>query len=85
MDVIDRINEILVENGVLPANAKKIANSVRHEYGGEMVYVPKRSPTYKEALIRDLKTSGNFKLLAKEHRVHYNTVRRMAKKLRRKK
>ncbi|WP_299078938.1 Mor transcription activator family protein [uncultured Paraglaciecola sp.] len=85
MDVIDRISEILVENGVLPANAEKITNSVRHEYGGEMVYVPKRSHLYKEAIMRDLRTSGNFKLLAKEHRVHYNTVRRMAKKLRRSK
>ena len=82
MDVIDRIEDVLVENGVSIDKASNICVYLRNEYAGDMIYVPKRSSASKIAIFEDLKTNGNFRFLAKKHNVSVMTISRMYKKLR---
>ncbi|SFI75360.1 hypothetical protein SAMN05428978_103247, partial [Nitrosomonas sp. Nm34] len=53
MDVIDRMTELIIQNGIEKEKADEIASTIRFEYGGELVYFPKRSETVRETIFKE--------------------------------
>ena len=84
MDVIDRMQELLVENSVSTDKTESICKIIRHEYSGQLVYITKRPKTLHKDISKQLERNGNIKEIAKRYSVSYETVRRILVKRRKK-
>lgn len=82
MDVIDRFNDLMVANGVEPSNAIKISESIRREFCGGLIYVPKKSEAKKEKINEDIRNNIPHEKIAKKYSISRITVYRMKRKLR---
>lgn len=82
MDVIDRFNDVMVANGVDPASAVKISESIRREYCGGLIYVPKKSEAVKERIAADIKNNIPHDKIARKYSISKITVYRMMRKIR---
>lgn len=82
MDVIDRFNDLMVKNGVDPICAVKISNSIRHEFCGGLIYVPKKSEAEKEKINDEIRSNVPHEKIAKRYGISKITVYRMSKKIR---
>lgn len=83
MDVIDRVKQLIVENGLDQEKASKIESVIRFEYGGELVYFPKKSETIKESIFKDLKNGASENDIIRKFRVSKITAYRMMRKVKR--
>jgi Mor family transcriptional regulator len=83
VDVIDRVTELIIENGIEQEKANAIASTIRLEYGGEMVYFPKRSESVRESIFRELKNGASQNDIVRKFRVSKMTVHRMMRKIKR--
>lgn len=80
MDVIDRFNCLMVENGIDQDRANRISDSIRHEYAGERVYVNKRSEFVSNEIMRALKNGASLDDIIKCYKVSKITAYRMMRK-----
>ena len=65
MDLIDRFNDVMVANGVDPSNAVRISESIRREYCGGLIYVPKKSCAERERIAEDIRNNVPHEKIAK--------------------
>lgn len=82
MDLIDRFNDVMVANGVDPSNAVRISESIRREYCGGLIYVPKKSCAERARIVEDIKNNVPHEKIAKKYSISKITVYRMMRKLR---
>jgi len=82
MDVIDRFNDLMVANGVDPSSAGRISESIRREYCGGLIYVPKKSEAQKRKIEEDIKNNIPQDKIAKKYSISKITVYRMMRKIR---
>ena len=85
MDVIDRLSQIISAHDIGVDTANRIAESVRHEFQGELVYVPKRSEQQKESIQKDLRSGIHYKAVASKYSISERTALRWFHKVRRRK
>lgn len=83
MDVIDRVTELIVENGLDQDRASEIATTIRFEYGGELVYFPKKSETVRETILKELAKGASENDIVRRFRVSKRTVYRLMRKVQR--
>jgi Mor family transcriptional regulator len=83
VDVIDRMTELIIENGIEKEKADEIASTIRFEYGGELVYFPKRSETVRETILKELSAGASENDIIRKFRVSRKTVYRMIRKIKR--
>lgn len=81
MDVIDKFNAVMVENGIEPSTAERISESVRLEFCSDRFYIPKKSKTCKERIETDIKNNIPREKIAKKYQISAITVWRMSKKI----
>lgn len=82
MDLIDRFNDVMVANGIDPDSAVKISESVRREYCGGLIYVPKKSCAERERIAEDIRNNVPHEKIAKKYSISKITVYRMMRKIR---
>ena len=82
MDVIDRLNQIILSNNISADTAKKISESIRYEYQGSLVYIPKRSEQQKERIQNELRSGAYYKTVAGKYRISERTALRWLHKVR---
>lgn len=83
LDAIDRISEIISAFGIEQKKAKQISDSVRQEFSGEMIYIPKRSVFEKDQMRRELLSGVYYKNVAAKYKVSNRTALRLLNKIRR--
>ena len=82
MDLIDRLNDVMVANGIDPDRAVKISESIRREYCGGLIYVPKKSCAERERIAEDIRNNVPHEKIAKKYSISKITVYRMMRKIR---
>lgn len=65
MDVLERLTELLIKQGIEKTSVIDADDVVRREYGGSSRWVAKRSSYKKEIAIDTLKKTGNVYQAAK--------------------
>lgn len=82
MDVIDRFNDVMIASGIDQISAERISESVRREFCGGLIYVPKRSEAQKERIADDIRNNIPHEKIAKKYSISKITVYRMMRKIR---
>lgn len=82
MDVIDRFTELMVKNGIDHSSASRISDSLRMEYSGGLIYVPKKSEAEREKLATDIRNNVQIDKITQKYKISKWTVYRMMRKIR---
>lgn len=77
VDIISRVAKILADQGVDDKKIEYIDKQLRHEYAGSFIYVAKRPSSLNERIIERIRTSKDFRAIAKEFNVCHTTVYRL--------
>lgn len=83
MDLVEKLHEICLSKGISPQICTNIAKTIRNEYGGGVLYIPKHPSNLHDNIARDLALSGDMKGIARKHGVSCSTVRRVLMRRRR--
>lgn len=81
-DVIDRISEVMQELGIDSAKACAVSETIRMEFCGSQIYVPKKAEAIRDRMIGDIKNNVPSKEIERRYSVSKYTVYRMMKKIR---
>lgn len=82
MDVIDRMSEVMQECGIDSGKAIAVSETIRREFSGTQIYVPKKADAVRDRMIDDVKRNIPIAEIKKRYKVSGMTVYRMMHKLR---
>lgn len=83
-DILDRLAEVLSEQGLDDNKIMYIESKLRHEYSGERHYVTKKSQHRESLILEQMRRSRDFQRIAKEFQVSVCTIYRLSHKSRKK-
>ena len=81
MDVIDRLDCLLIEQGVDELAAHRISGMMRQEYCGGLIYVPKKSEAIREQIFDEIRQHVPRDKIVKRYGISKTTVYRMTEKI----
>lgn len=83
MDVIDRIQELMLSSGIENAKAADAAQKIKSEFGGDAIYIPKKCSVDRSAIMNDIRSGISKNEFCSRYRMSKVTYYRMLHKLRR--
>ncbi len=79
-DILSRVSEVLIQNGVLPDQVEKSVNLVRNEYRANSVYVRARPDNFDKIVIAEFDKIKDTKIVAKRTGISRATVYNILKR-----
>ena len=79
-DILSRVSEVLIQNGVLPEQVDKSVNLVRNEYRANSAYVRARPDNFDKIVIAEFDRIKDTKIVAKRTGISRATVYNILKR-----
>ena len=79
-DILSRVSEVLIQNGVLPEQVDKSVNLVRNEYRANSAYVRARPDNFDKIVIAEFDKIKDTKIVAKRTGISRATVYNILKR-----
>ncbi len=80
VDILSRVSEVLIQNGVLRDQVEKSVNLVRNEYRANSAYVRARPDNFDKILIAEFDKIKDTKIVAKRTGISRATVYNILKR-----
>ncbi len=79
-DILSRVSEVLIQNGVLPDQVEKSVNLVRNEYRANSAYVRVRPDNFDHLVLAEFEKLKDTKIVAKRTGISRATVYNILKR-----
>ena len=79
-DILSRVSEVLIQNGVLQDQVEKSVNLVRNEYRANSVYVRARPDNFDQVVVTEFNKFKDTKIVAKRTGISRATVYNILKR-----